>query len=846
MANRSGSAPHDTASYTMASVDHTQLNTEYNSMAGSRPASYIANSSIGPSDFHVRSNIPDASPLSQQQQQQQQASAPHQSRFQEVLSVSRRGSMMDSGSVREGPRTDSPASTANTNPISLPSRSSTLKKKPSLSKKASLRRGGSRKSSRAGSVRSMNLGEKEKYGVAQDEANSAFFVPIPTSGNPTEVLAARFQAWRKVLKDLVAFFRDVQRSCETRAKSLISASSAINNIAMPPMFLISGGISDATEILKDYHKQALHESNKAREMETEIIMQLNGLRADLGQKIKEIKNLSGDFKNTVDKEVEVTRKAVKHLHEALGLVDSDAAATSGKGDPFLLRMSVDRQLERQIEEENYLHRAYLNLERSGRELESIVVGEIQKSYNVYASILKRDADSAYHAVERLKEGPISIPKDHEWRYFIDQTDQMVDPDLDLRDLANITYPGKDHPAAAEVRAGMLERKSKYLRSYTPGWYVLSPTHLHEFKSADRIASQHPVMSLYLPEQKLGSHSTPESSSHKFMLKGRQTGSMHRGHAWVFRAESHETMLAWYDDIKALTEKTGAARDAFVRRHARSYSGASYRTASISSDGVMDEDEADKTPYSADHLMQRQHSPTSEATTATGSQWRRQRSVGRFPSDVQINQHLNAPLSPSSSENRDVSNTVPISNAVNHNHNSTNNEQRHSQHFNQGINDLPSRASMDSESRSSRPIFDRRHSQVRYEDWAQPHHHPRPITISSQGGDSSRLIQQTPSPLSESPLRYSQGPPLGDLTDHDHHQPAPTSHPHTTNHQIKPDGVNGTAHHHHLDSDGRDIEHIVTDGVTNNRSSLYPTSPLDQPLSRTSIDLKVPGQFPQRS
>lgn len=100
---------------------------------------------------------------------------------------------MDSGSVREGPRTDSPASTANTNPISLPSRSSTLKKKPSLSKKASLRRGGSRKSSRAGSVRSMNLGEKEKYGVAQDEANSAFFVPIPTSGNPTEVLAARFQ-----------------------------------------------------------------------------------------------------------------------------------------------------------------------------------------------------------------------------------------------------------------------------------------------------------------------------------------------------------------------------------------------------------------------------------------------------------------------------------------------------------------------------------------------------------------------------------------------------------------------------------------------------------------------------
>jgi hypothetical protein len=73
-------------------------------------------------------------------------------------------------------------------------------------------------------------------------------------------------------------------------------------------------------------------------------------------------------------------------------------------------------------------------------------------------------------------------------------------------------------------------------------YVLSPTHLHEFKSADK--NQAPIMSLYLPEQKLGSHSTFGASSNKFMLKGRQTGAMHRGHSWVFRAESYETMLAW--------------------------------------------------------------------------------------------------------------------------------------------------------------------------------------------------------------------------------------------------------------------------------------------------------------
>jgi hypothetical protein len=170
-------------------------------------------------------------------------------------------------------------------------------------------------------------------------------------------------------------------------------------------------------------------------------------------------------------------------------------------------------------------------------------------------------------------------------------------------------------------------------------YVLSPTHIHEFKSADRIYTQPPVMSLYLPDQKLGSRSQPGSSSHKFVIKGRQAGSMHRGHTWVFRAETYETMMAWYDDIQALTEKSGEERDAFVRRHAsvRSISAGSARSAS--SDGGLEEDEADAVPYSANQSMVNQ--PVREAPPTRPSPG------GRFPSDLQVNRHLQEPLSPSS-------------------------------------------------------------------------------------------------------------------------------------------------------------------------------------------------------
>lgn len=98
-----------------------------------------------------------------------------------------------------------------------------------------------------------------------------------------------------------------------------------------------------------------------------------------------------------------------------------------------------------------------------------MVSEIQKAYNAYASILRREANEALDTVEKLQAGPISMPQDHEWNSFVADTDELVDPRIPLRNVENITYPGKDHPAAAEVRAGMLERKSKYLKSYTPGW-----------------------------------------------------------------------------------------------------------------------------------------------------------------------------------------------------------------------------------------------------------------------------------------------------------------------------------------------------------------------------------------
>lgn len=162
-------------------------------------------------------------------------------------------------------------------------------------------------------------------------------------------------AWRKVLKDLIAYFREIQAFYEHKSKTGLKVQNVVNNTITPPVFLQSGGIDDALQVLREFQRNAINEANKSRDIENDVILALTGLRSDLSQKIKEIKGLSSDFKNSVTPEMEKTKRLVKLLQEGLGQSDVDAAQQTGRQDPYLLKLAVDRQIERQIDEESYLH-----------------------------------------------------------------------------------------------------------------------------------------------------------------------------------------------------------------------------------------------------------------------------------------------------------------------------------------------------------------------------------------------------------------------------------------------------------------------------------------------------------
>jgi hypothetical protein len=162
--------------------------------------------------------------------------------------------------------------------------------------------------------------------------------------------------WRRLLKDLISYFRDIQSTYDAKLKASVKLHSNLQNISKPPGFLPAGGIGDAFDILRNHHKQAQTEISKARDIQADIVAQLSSLRSDLGQKIKEIKTLSGDFKNNVDKEKENTKKVLGAYRESLDAADKDEKPMVGKEDPYIMRLAVERQVDKQLDEENYLHR----------------------------------------------------------------------------------------------------------------------------------------------------------------------------------------------------------------------------------------------------------------------------------------------------------------------------------------------------------------------------------------------------------------------------------------------------------------------------------------------------------
>ncbi|KAK6466093.1 putative transcription factor [Scheffersomyces coipomensis] len=399
---------------------------------------------------------------------------------------------------------------------------------------------------------------------------------------------------------------------------------AINKFFLP---IGNGSIQDLPTILTKYHQQNVSNGSKTlKDINHIIIPKLEELRKDLLVKIKEIKNLQNDFKTSLGKEIQESRTLLSQYNQAIELsnkLDHGSSSSSsslphhliennrdvasgntantsgehgGRTDPYLIKIKLERQLKKQLAEESYLYEAYSNLQNSGGKLESIIVLEIQSYLQMFLNLVGTE-NSSFSTIlfPNLSNGFLSKEASFEWDAFISRNlpstvsstvsavgnssstiknGTFIDLSMGQRKFSDLNISHFDSNLNVSVREGYLERRSKYLKSYSSGWYVLTCNYIHEFKTPDRKKDQQPVMSLPLNTCTVSDHSKDDGKAggaYKFILSSKSTnGLIHRSHNLVFRADTYKNMIGWYNDIKTLTSlPTPSSRARFIAKRGKS-------------------------------------------------------------------------------------------------------------------------------------------------------------------------------------------------------------------------------------------------------------------------------------
>lgn len=403
----------------------------------------------------------------------------------------------------------------------------------------------------------------------EDENNDEYFV----REYPTDILMDRFYKWKKVLKGLIGYLREIAYSQEQfarintqlkssvkfhfltdieegtnrlvdpfttakpvkmqQAKSLpqkkmdsnqamTSDEQSNRNLAMgiennPLSFneeifeqdtlatsgfmkFGSGSIQDIQVVLKKHHLSLASQQLKiSKEISTVLIPKLESLRKDLSFKIKEIKDLHNDFKTNMNQHLDITQKllnkynaSVKYMN-SITKTDIPAKLTDlqPKHDPYLLKLQLDLHLKQQIQEENYLQNAYINLQSSGMTLEKIIYSKIQHSLQRYSTLIDSEARlTIKNLCHELQQGILSKPPAIEWDHFVNHHPSCLvnwksnDPVPMPRKVSEIVYPNMKTTFAKCIRAGYFFKKSNYSKEYKKGYFILTPNYLHEFKSSN--------------------------------------------------------------------------------------------------------------------------------------------------------------------------------------------------------------------------------------------------------------------------------------------------------------------------------------------------------------------------
>ncbi|KAL3233836.1 Activator of SKN7 protein 10 [Nakaseomyces bracarensis] len=321
---------------------------------------------------------------------------------------------------------------------------------------------------------------------------------IPTKR--TQPVTAAEKKRLEAASALEALQKEISAESETDAEVNDEAAISSEGDALAPsgfMKFGSGSIQDVQVVLKRYHGSLAGQQLKvSREIIENVIPKLESLCKDLTGKIREIKDLHGDFKTNIVSHISQTSKLLaKYNSMVKKLSDESEDATKviqPKCDPYLVKVQLETQLKKQLAEEKYLMEAFINMQSNGLDLERIVYTRIQSALETYSALIDSEARMILkNLCQELQHGILSKPATVEWDQFIPNHSNCMlhwlsnEPRPKPRELSDIVYPNMKAPASKCIRKGyMYYCNGKDRKKFKKGYFILTSHYLHEFKDSD--------------------------------------------------------------------------------------------------------------------------------------------------------------------------------------------------------------------------------------------------------------------------------------------------------------------------------------------------------------------------
>lgn len=325
-------------------------------------------------------------------------------------------------------------------------------------------------------------------------------------------------------------------------------------------------IGDALEDLRTKTDVLINKSVETEQsLKQAVLPPLNTIRNDIDKHIKGLKSTGVKQSKEVEKAKSATLQAIESLgtHAASFNIAAGTARHEYRYDPYVLYRQTLHALDDQLAKENAQADALIFTEKNLQSLEAHLIQVLQQATHLFAQSMAAYHSTATEAYLGVAAGFAAVPPETEWNNFYARNiHQLVAYDRPKRQISNIAFNNDTHPATKPVIEGMLSRKEgKLLKSWTPGYYVLTPSHfLLQFASNNYVQDPSPEFALYMRDAVVSDIVAKDSGKYKFTVQGKD-GTRTVGlttKTYSFKANSLSEIEEWHRAFVAATAAGGSA------------------------------------------------------------------------------------------------------------------------------------------------------------------------------------------------------------------------------------------------------------------------------------------------